>query len=160
VRTGRFREDLYFRLNVVRLHIPPLRDRSSDLPELLEFFTRQLTAELSVPPYEFGEDEIARLKGYRWPGNVRELRNFVERTLLLGRPPWETLGRATRPADEEPSVSGFPADWPLEQVERHHTLRVLSTANGNKSEAARQLGISRKTLERKLQSWSGPTSSH
>ncbi len=158
VRGGRFREDLYFRLNVVRLHIPPLRDRTSDLPELLDFFSRQLTAELSVPPYEFGEDEIARLKGYRWPGNVRELRNFVERTLLLGRPPWETLGRAASPADDEPSASGFPADWPLEQVERHHTLRVLSATRGNKSEAARQLGISRKTLERKLQAWSGSTS--
>jgi len=155
VRAGRFREDLYFRLNVVRLHIPPLRDRSADLPALLEFFSHRLANELSVPGYEFAADELARLKGYRWPGNVRELRNFVERTLLLGHPPWESLARATYTGNEHPAAAGFPADWPLQEVERHHTLQVLSATHGNKSEAARQLGISRKTLERKLQAWSG-----
>jgi len=160
VRSGRFREDLYFRLNVVRLHVPPLRDRSVDLPELLTYFARRLASELSVPPYEFAADEIARLKGYRWPGNVRELRNFVERTLLLGRPPWESLGVAAGTGMQDPVVAGFPDDWPLEDVERHHTLQVLSSTHGNKSEAARQLGISRKTLERKLQAWSGTKQAH
>jgi len=153
VRAGAFREDLFFRLNVVKLKIPPLRERSADIPELVAFFSRKLASELNVPGYDFGKDEIARLQGQRWPGNVRELRNFVERTLLLGSPPWESLG--IRNSSDATSVSdGFPADWPLERVEQHHTLRVLHSTGGNKSEAARQLGISRKTLERKLTAWS------
>jgi DNA-binding NtrC family response regulator len=154
VRAGGFREDLYFRLNVVKVRIPTLRERSADIPELVAFFSRTLAAELNVPGYDFGKDEIARLQGQRWPGNVRELRNFVERTLLLGCPPWESLGSRSA-GDGAAAVDGFPADWPLERVEQHHTLRVLRSTGGNKSEAARQLGISRKTLERKLTAWSG-----
>jgi DNA-binding NtrC family response regulator len=79
----------------------------------------------------------------------------VERTLLLGRPPGESLGMAktTSPSACCLDAAGFPADWTLDQVEKQHTLRVLGAARGNKSEAARRLGISRKTLERKLSSW-------
>jgi len=153
VRAGTFREDLYFRLNVVKLRIPALSERTADIPELLAYFSRTLSGELNVPGYDFGKDEVARLQGHRWPGNVRELRNFVERTLLLGSPPWESLG-GRKGGDAMQAAEGFPADWPLERVEQHHTLRVLRSTGGNKSEAARHLGISRKTLERKLTAWS------
>ena len=86
---------------------------------------------------------------------MRELRNVVERTLLLGKPPWESIDGSTesRPDLGPAEISGFPANWTLEQVEKFHTLRVLGATHGNKSEAARRLGISRKTLERKLSSW-------
>jgi two-component system NtrC family response regulator len=160
VRAGRFREDLYFRLNVVRLQLPALREHSADIPELLAHFSETLSVELGVPAYEFAPDEIARLQGHRWPGNVRELRNFVERTLLLGCPPWDSLGAPPASVTAAAvAAAGFPADWPLDRVEKHHMLHVLGVTGGNKSEAARQLGISRKTLERKLSSWSDPTQS-
>lgn len=153
VRAGTFREDLYFRLNVVKVKIPALSARTADIPELVAYFSRVLSGELNVPGYDFGKDEIARLQGYRWPGNVRELRNFVERTLLLGSPPWDSLGGRNAGTTRE-AMDGFPPDWPLDRVEQHHTLRVLRSTGGNKSEAARHLGISRKTLERKLTAWS------
>lgn len=154
VRSGAFREDLYFRLNVMSLRVPALRERGADIPELLVHFSRKLANELGVAAYRFSAEEIARLQAYPWPGNVRELRNVVERTLLFGHPPWDSIGAAdSGAASAVAATSGFPADWTLEEVEKHHTLRVLGAARGNKSEAARRLGVSRKTLERKLISW-------
>lgn len=154
VRKGLFREDLYFRLNVVSVKVPALRDRTVDIPDLLDHFSRKLAQELSVSPHEFRPEEIESLQTYSWPGNVRELRNVVERTLLLGRLPLDSIGAIDAPAaDTEQAVIGFPAAWPLDEVEKHHTLRVLRGTQGNKSEAARRLGISRKTLERKLAIW-------
>jgi DNA-binding NtrC family response regulator len=153
VRTGVFREDLYFRLNVVRLRMPALRDRIADIPELVAFFSRLLSGTLGVAPYVFSGEELTRLQACPWPGNVRELRNVVERTLLLGRPPWESMDGGMPCAGSETAAGGFPAEWTLDQVEKHHTLRVLGITRGNKSEAARRLGISRKTLERKLTVW-------
>jgi two-component system NtrC family response regulator len=149
-----FREDLYFRLNVVNMKVPSLRERQADVPALLDYFSRKLAEELGVTPYNFSPDDILRLQAYAWPGNVRELRNVVERTLLLGRPPWENIdGASVELAPTTEPAAGFPTSWTLEEVEKHHTLRVLGAAHGNKSEAARRLGISRKTLERKLAGW-------
>lgn len=155
VRAGRFREDLYYRLNVVNVRLPALRERAADIPELIEFFTRGLAVELGVQPYRFSPEDIQRLQAYAWPGNVRELKNVVERTLLLGRPPWESLAGAAgqAPPEATPARASLPLDWTLEQAEKHHTLLVLAAARGNKSETARRLGISRKTLERKLSFW-------
>lgn len=153
VRSGAFREDLYFRLNVVRLLLPALRDRISDIPELVAFFSRLLSESLGVAPYVFNSEELARLQAFSWPGNVRELRNVVERTLLLGRPPWESMDGGLPHAESENANGGFPAEWSLDKVEKYHTLRMLGVTRGNKSEAARRLGISRKTLERKLTAW-------
>lgn len=154
VRAGRFRDDLYYRLDVVHIQLPALRERADDVPELVEFFVRRLALELRVKPHTFTPDDARRLQAYSWPGNVRELKNFIERTLLLGRPPWESISAG---ATSAPGViaagAGFPLEWNLDQVERQHTLRVLDAAGGNKSEAARRLGVSRKTLERKLSSW-------
>ncbi|WP_096461364.1 sigma-54-dependent transcriptional regulator [Sulfurifustis variabilis] len=153
VRSGRFRDDLYYRLDVVHVTLPALRERAGDIPELVEFFSRRIAVDLGVKPYVFDAEELRRLQVYPWPGNVRELRNLVERTLLLGRPPWESIGGRSPIAATVPGAAGFPVEWSLDQVERRHTLNVLEAAGGNKSETARRLGISRKTLERKLSSW-------
>lgn len=153
VRKGSFREDLYFRLNVVNLKIPCLRDRPADIPELLAYFSRKLAQELGVPAHAFLPEDIARLQAYYWPGNVRELRNIVERTLLLGDVPWENLGVEPSPSPAARIATPLPAGCTLDEVEKRHTLQVLGSTHGNKSEAARRLGISRKTLERKLAAW-------
>ena len=158
VRRGQFREDLYFRLNVIMLHVPSLREHVADIPQLLEYFSHKLADELGLAPHAFTPEQVARLQSYVWPGNVRELRNIVERTLLLGRLPWESIGQTQPPTSAATTITPLPSDWTLEQVEQYHMLRVLSCTHGNKSEAARRLGISRKTLERKLVSW--PAAGH
>ncbi len=164
VRCGRFREDLFYRLNVMTLHIPPLRDRFEDIPELVEHFSGTLAASLGVRAYRFNEDELARLKAYSWPGNVRELRNVVERALLLGRFPDESLpaasasGESTSRVDRPERLPSI--DWTLDEVEKFHMVRVLGATGGNKSEAARRLGVSRKTMERKLRAWGEDAEKH
>ena len=148
VAEQRFREDLYYRLNVIRIAVPPLRERRDDIPVLAAHFVDKLSAEIGVQPIDLGDEQLEQLQAHRWPGNVRELRNVVERSLLLGRLPAESLPKPAIPdAVETPD---YPLDWTLEQVKCHHMARVLEDSGGNKSAAARRLDISRKTLERKL----------
>ena len=158
VQRGRFREDLYYRLNVMTLHMPPLRDRVEDIPELVDHFTQNLAESLGVRPFHFSASEIARLQAYDWPGNVRELRNVVERALLLNRFPGESISDSSQRSPEEAhsddAGAGPSIDWTLAEVEKFHMVRVLKAAEGNKSEAARRLGVSRKTMERKIRGWS------
>lgn len=149
VKAGRFREDLYYRLEAVTLRIPPLRERRDDLLLLAEHFIDAFAAQTGAHPVSLGRGDIARLMDYDWPGNIRELKNIMERFVLFGAFPREMLGRDA--AAGKPR--SFPQDWSLEEVERAHVLSVLEAARGNKSEAARRLGISRKTLERKLNRW-------
>jgi two-component system NtrC family response regulator len=153
VRAGRFREDLFFRLDVLSITVPALRDRVEDIAELAHHFCTTLSAVLGVPPLPLGHDDIRALQRYPWPGNVRELRNVIERSLLLSRLPGESLLGVAAGAAAPVEVSGMPLDWSLAEVEKDHILRVLAAARGNKSEAARRLGVSRKTLERKLKAW-------
>ena len=146
VAAQRFRQDLYFRLQVLEVVMPPLRERNEDLPLLLGHLITKLSAALGVPPLTPDARTLARLADYDWPGNVRELRNFVERSLILG---WFDLG-------PEPEVSEgrlTAGDETLEAVEKRHILAVLADSAGNKAEAARRLGISRKTMDRKCQAW-------
>jgi two-component system NtrC family response regulator len=150
VKAGRFREDLFFRLDVLSITVPPLRERVEDISELAHHFSQQLARELGLAPIPFDHDDIRALEGYAWPGNVRELRNVIERSLLLGHLPGEGL---EEPGPDSPPPGGLPLDWTLAEVEKHHMLRVLADAGGNKSEAGRRLGVSRKTLERKLKAW-------
>ena len=147
VAEQRFRDDLYYRLNVIRIGVPPLRERTEDIPLLTAHFMDNLAAEMGRPPIELEPAHLEELKAHDWPGNVRELRNVVERTLLLGHLPEES--RAGPPRRESGSPD-YPLDWTLEQVKQHHMARVLQASDGNKSAAARRLDISRKTLERKL----------
>ncbi|MET0065923.1 MAG: sigma-54 dependent transcriptional regulator [Candidatus Thiodiazotropha sp.] len=154
VKKGRFREDLYYRLNVLALPIPALRERPEDIPLLIDYFLQQLALELGVESIKLSDAELARLTGYEWPGNVRELRNVIERSLLLNKPPSSCLPGQTFEATA--SNQDDDHNLKLETVEKRHILRVLDQQSGNKSAAARLLGISRKTLERKVQAWDSP----
>ena len=145
VAAHRFRQDLYYRLQVVELNLPPLRERVEDIPALLEHFIGLLAPYLGVSRLAPDGRTLARMSAYDWPGNVRELKNLVERSLILG---WFDLG------PEPDTTSGVATgEGSLEAVEKRHILAVLAGCDGNKSEAARRLGISRKTLDRKCQAW-------
>jgi DNA-binding NtrC family response regulator len=152
VRSGDFREDLYYRLNVLSLRMPALRERKEDIPLLVNHFVEVLAAELGVSSPQMGESDLVRLLDYEWPGNVRELKNVIERCLLLNKSPSlcmlgsEAVGGQSAPIDQTRTLL-------LEAVEKQHILKVLDLEGGNKSAAARMLGISRKTLERKTQAW-------
>ena len=146
VAARRFRQDLYYRLQVLEVTLPPLRERPEDIPLLVEHFMAQLTPGLGVPPLALDPRTVARMADYDWPGNVRELRNLVERSLILG---WFDIG----PEPEIGIRATSSNDETLAAVEKRHILAVLGACDGNKSEAGRRLGISRKTMERKCQAW-------
>lgn len=146
VAAQRFRQDLYYRLQVVEVTLPPLRDRPEDLPLLVEHFISQLAPYLDVPRLALDARTLARMVAYEWSGNIRELKNFVERSLILG---WFDLG----PEPKASELSAGATDESLETVEKRHILAVLAACEGNKSEAGRRLGVSRKTLDRKCQAW-------
>ena len=150
VKQGKFREDLYFRLNVLNLEIPPLRDRIEDLGELSQHFINTISMGLGVNSTRLSNDELALLSAYQWPGNVRELKNVIERSLLLNTPPSEAIVGTTQTVASETSEE---TSLLLEDIEKKHILNILDIENGNKSAAARRLGISRKTLERKVTAW-------
>jgi two-component system NtrC family response regulator len=153
---GNFREDLFFRLNVLAIMVPPLREHADDIPALADHFSTLLASELGVQPIPFTHQDVAQMQAYSWPGNVRELRNVIERSLLLGKLPGDFFadGSASAQPGGVDAGEGMPLAWTLDEVEKHHILRVLEANAGNKSGAARSLGVSRKTLERKLKSWS------
>jgi DNA-binding NtrC family response regulator len=148
VRERRFREDLYFRLNVAQVRLPALRERREDLPELARHFMELLSADLGVAALPLDAATIARLQDHDWPGNVRELKNFIERSLMLGELALEQLAQSAQEVAGD--AAAYPLDWTLEEVKEHHMARVLRAMGGNKSAAARRLGISRKTLERRV----------
>ena len=153
VEAGNFREDLYCRLNVLSIRMPSLRERKEDIDVLTRHFVQTLSAELGVEPPRIGPLELSRLRAYHWPGNVRELKNVIERCLLLGSTPERCLSGtpvAERGAEE---ATGEGDSLRLETVEKQHILKVLEQEQGNKSAAARLLGVSRKTLERKMKAW-------
>ncbi|MDX2314845.1 MAG: sigma-54 dependent transcriptional regulator [Gammaproteobacteria bacterium] len=154
---GNFREDLFFRLNVLAITVPPLREHCDDIPALASHFSSLLANELGVAPIPFAHEDIAQMQAYGWPGNVRELKNVIERSLLLGKLPGDFFtdtAASVKAGDGAQGGQDLPLGWTLDEVEKHHMLRVLDSCAGNKSRAARSLGVSRKTLERKLKSWS------
>lgn len=153
VKRGRFRQDLYYRLQVMPIEMPPLRSRPEDIELLANYFIKVFAKKLRIDPLKISPDMLARLQAYEWPGNVRELRNFIERSLILGYFPKEDLP-LNLDLDEREYTAEDPQNESLEQVEKAHILRVLNACSGNKSEAARRLGVSRKTLERKCMAWS------
>lgn len=150
VTQGRFREDLYHRIHVVRIEIPPLRDRMDDIVELAGYFMGTFSASLGMPSLPLDEETLLKLRRYDWPGNVRELRNLIERSVILGAFPEEFAGRG--------EVAGAQAVENLDLVVQRHFLRILDLSGGNRAEAARRLGVSRKTVDRKLAIWSGDVS--
>ena len=155
VRAGHFREDLYWRLNVIHLRVPPLRERRFDIPLLVEHFITSAAEATGLPPLDVAPEALAILTAYSWPGNVRELENAVERAIALAE------GARLLPADlpERVRSSGATAALiargrerrlTLRELEREYILETLRETGGNKLRAAELLGVDRKTLYRKL----------
>ena len=159
VEAGRFREDLYYRLNVVNLEVPPLRERQEDIPLIAQHYLKLFADKNHKIIKGFTPQAMDRLLKYAWPGNVRELINAVERCVVLSRSEYlteeELIFLKGKAAPEEPQAQIEPAVGAssLEEVEKDAILKILKMTGGNKSEAARQLGITRRTLHKKLKSY-------
>ena len=154
IRNGAFRQDLYFRLNVVQIKLPALRDRKSDIPILVNAFLEKFSNS-QEPVRTISEDAMRRLIAYDWPGNVRELENAIERAVALGSGP--ILHVADLPSNLQYPASERPPEkdeiLPLEELERRAILRTLRETGGDKLSAARMLGIGKTTLYRKLKQY-------
>jgi DNA-binding NtrC family response regulator len=159
VRSGRFREDLYYRLAVVPLHVPPLRDRREDIPDLARHFLKRFARDMGKAMEEISADAMAALQQHDWPGNVRELQNAIERAVVLSeRNRIESIdlpARVVQGSGASGHVVALPGDdltlpTAIAQTERVYIARALEVARGKKVEAARLLGISRPTLDKKL----------
>ncbi len=151
ITTGRFREDLYYRLNVINVTIPPLRERKEDIVELAQHFLEKYAKKLFKAITEFTAEALDLLAGYNWPGNVRELENVIERAVILcesGRIGAEDLSISSYAAVADMSVNPS-----LEEMEKNYILRVLKEAGNNQSKASQLLGIDRKTLYLKLKKY-------
>jgi two-component system nitrogen regulation response regulator NtrX len=159
IRDGRFREDLYFRLNVIPIFVPPLRDRAEDIPLLAEHFMALMAAEYGKRPKRFASEAMARLQQYQWPGNVRELRNIVERLIIMVTGDTITaqdlafLGQdGDAPIEPAPAATGRLAEA-RDQFERDYILRALAASQGNMSKTAEMLGVERSNLYKKMKSF-------
>ncbi len=166
VRDGDFREDLLYRLNVVTIHLPALRDRKGDLPILLNHYIKIFSKENGVPPVKLTDEALERLGAYRWPGNIRELRNFCENIVVLKA--GQTIseydleakflaleGAAGGDAAPDGSAPGSASSGSLsiEENEKRLLRNALVRAGGNRTKAAQMMGVSRRTLHRKLALW-------
>ncbi|MBU0678572.1 MAG: sigma-54 dependent transcriptional regulator, partial [Verrucomicrobia bacterium] len=153
VDEGEFREDLFYRLNVVALRIPPLRERTGDVPLLIQHFVRQFSEENGKHIEGLTPDAISILCSHTWPGNVRELRNVLERMVVLskgGRLTVKDIPAVVREEGVSRGGRGPSADMSLEEAEKVMIIKALKANNGNRTKAAEQLGVSRRTLHRKL----------
>jgi two-component system response regulator HydG len=159
VEEHRFREDLYYRLNVVQIHVPPLRARSSDVLPLAQHFLKRSAVRLGKAVSGFSTDVARKIVDYDWPGNVRQLENCMERAVALAQ--FDQVGLADLPdkllrhVSKSEVVLELDAEHVLnlEEVERRYIERVLSLTGGNKLQAARMLGLDRRTLYRKLEKY-------
>jgi DNA-binding NtrC family response regulator len=148
VNAGRFRKDLFFRLQVVDLNLEPLRAHKQDIPDLVTHFMAQLAPSLGVEPLAISDQEMDFLAQYDWPGNVRELRNLIERSLILG-----SLNVSALYPGETPRATTTAAPTDLHEMEKLHIIHVLDSVQGDKTRAAQLLGVSRRTLERRVAEW-------
>lgn len=156
VADGRFRQDLYYRINVINLELPPLRERPADIPLLIDHFTKQASEQLGQSTKGFEEEAILQLQAYHWPGNVRELQNIVERAILLSRGDYISLADLPPMLRQNSTPLAVASDIrktlkeALEEPERQIILRVLKQNNFNRNETAEWLGINRTTLYKKM----------
>ena len=152
IRDGHFRQDLFYRLNVIELHVPPLRNRLEDVPLLVEHFIEQLSLELGKRVTDISDAAMRVLMACDWPGNVRQLENAIERAIISSRDGVLAESDFTflaRPAAEEAGMLS-PGSVTLEAIERHAIVTTLGKTQGNVKEAAAVLGIDRSTLYEKL----------
>jgi two-component system nitrogen regulation response regulator NtrX len=161
IRAGRFREDLYFRLNVIPIFVPPLRDRQDDIPALAEYFMEGFAREYGRRMKSLDESAIVRLQAYSWPGNVRELRNVIERLIIMV--PDDTIAARdltflgsdvlTHAIGGSPGGPTLPLHEARDQFEREYILRTLAAQQGNMSRTAEALGVERSNLYRKMRAF-------
>jgi two-component system response regulator AtoC len=150
IAEGRFREDLYYRLNVLNIEVPPLRERKEDIPLLAEHFIRRLAIEMNMERKILSPEALKQLRDYHWPGNVRELENVIERAMVIGR------GSEIRPEDLPFCLpEAQPAKMPrsLKELERIHIAKVLEENDWNITQTAKDLEIDRQTLYNKIQKY-------
>jgi DNA-binding NtrC family response regulator len=152
LRDRSFRADLYHRLNVIRIEVPPLRERMDDIPALVDRILNRIERRMERPPVAVAPDAMRWLSAQRWPGNVRELINAVERAVALSNRDLlgiDDFAPLAAPDFADPIETAASADWSLVQLERAYIRRVLQKTGGNKAQAARILGLDRRTLYRK-----------
>ena len=149
--SGRFREDLLFRINTIEIKLPPLRDRREDILPLAQYFLTRHSSRYGKPRGGFTEEAALLLRGYDWPGNVRELDHAVERAVLLARQDTLEAGDFALAPRVARGPASHPAGMNLEELEREAIRQALSRHDGNVSLAAKALGLSRSALYRRLQ---------
>src|SRR5256714_294531 len=167
IQRHRFRADLYYRLNVVSIPVPPLRSRPEDIPELIDSFIQLYRQRFNRPQLDVSPDARERLQEYAWPGNVRELRNFLERAAAISTDdiidttqiPFPRTSQSAGTVDTAAVTTTQAAPMTLDELEREHILRVLKTSDGNRERAAAILGISSRTLYRKIREYETDTRS-
>ena len=162
IEKGAFREDLYFRLNVIPIRVPPLRDRAEDIPALIDEFTHEISTSTNLPLKHFTDEAIELLKQYHWPGNVRELKNLVERLVIMTASEEiraadipAPLHEARRPEEDlESSLGAFDTYKEAKtEFEKAFIERKLQEFNGNVSQTAEAIGIERSNLHKKIKAY-------
>jgi DNA-binding NtrC family response regulator len=161
VKEGRFREDLYYRINVVPIVLPPLRERKEDVPALAQFFMQRFSDESKKNFTEISQEAMEALTGYDWPGNVRELANVIERSVVLGQPPTlqiEDLSPAIVAADPDPGNRSISPSYheSIDEYRREVIVNALAQTQGNRAAAARLLGLQRSYLLKLIKSFNIP----
>jgi transcriptional regulator with PAS, ATPase and Fis domain len=156
VRDGSFREDLFFRLKVITINVPPLRERKSDIPLLVDFFLHKISKELHKRPRQISQKALEKIMQYRWPGNVRELENVLMRAVVLSRDEiimeehisiFSEIEEVAYPSLEETHFKS------LEELEKEHIRKALIKVGGQKGKACKLLKVSRPTLRKKIQKY-------
>jgi transcriptional regulator with PAS, ATPase and Fis domain len=157
VEQGTFREDLYYRLNVVTVLLPPLRDRPDDIPILVDHFLKEITASKHTSPKRVSPEVMRRFQQYRWPGNVRELRNTLESMMVLAEGEMLTErdlpDRVAEASVQTAAPKEIPTALTMEELEKLAITKALDQCAGNRTHAANRLGISVRTLQRKLRQY-------
>ncbi len=158
IHDGRFRDDLYYRLNVVTIEIPPLRERKEDIKPLIEFYSRRFAQEAKHPKLAFSKEAMDLLLKYGYPGNVRELENIVHRAVVLSREGLITTGGVSgsleaHPSEQELETDELNLNMQVEMLEKKLAMKALEKTSGNQSKAAALLGISERNLRYRLNKW-------
>jgi DNA-binding NtrC family response regulator len=158
VTEGKFRADLFFRLNVIPLSLPPLRERREDIPDLVNHFVRKDAAASRSSVVQFAPELLERLQAYEWPGNVRELENFVRRALVLA--PGPVVGLEILPEagflNDDLALGGIEPGLTLRELERTLLEKTLDATGGNRTRAAGMLGVSLRTVRNKIREFGLP----
>jgi transcriptional regulator with PAS, ATPase and Fis domain len=157
VEAGTFREDLFYRLNVVTITLPPLRERPDDIPVLVDHFLREISSHQHTAPRKVSAEVMRRFEAYRWPGNVRELRNALESMMVLADGEMMSENdlpeRIAEGSQSNATPREIPAGVTMEELEKLAIVKALDQCSGNRTHAANRLGISVRTLQRKLRQY-------